>query len=174
MTSGAIVKASVCPLDCPDTCSLSATVADDEVVQVRGSKVNPLTRGAICSKVANYYPEFVHGADRLHTPLTRVDAKGSGQFKAISWSEAITTIHEEVSAKIDRFGPQTVLPLNYATLARFSCLYQLLMRSGPVVFIQRKARGLKPHQISRPFLLWYHNPKQTWLRVPALTTPGWK
>ena len=114
MASDLIVKASVCPLDCPDTCSLSVTVAHDEVVEVRGSKVNPLTRGAICSKVANYYPEFVHGADRLHTPLKRVGAKGSGQFKTISWSEAISTIHEKVSAKIDQFGPQTVLPLNYA------------------------------------------------------------
>ena len=114
MTLGTNVKASVCPLDCPDTCSLSVTVANDEVVQVRGSKVNPLTKGAICSKVANYYPEFVHGADRLHTPLKRVGAKGLGQFRAISWAEALTTIHEEVSARIDQFGPETVLPLNYA------------------------------------------------------------
>ena len=114
MTLGTNVKASVCPLDCPDTCSLSVTVANDEVVQVRGSKVNPLTKGAICSKVANYYPEFVHGADRLHTPLKRVGAKGLGQFRAISWAEALTTIHEEVSARIDLFGPETVLPLNYA------------------------------------------------------------
>ena len=114
MTPDAIIKASVCPLDCPDTCSLAVTVVHDEVVQVRGSKVNPLTRGAICAKVANYYPEFVHGASRLRTPLKRVGAKGSGQFEAISWPEALSTIHEKVSVKIDRFGPQTVLPLNYA------------------------------------------------------------
>ncbi|MCZ6501749.1 MAG: molybdopterin-dependent oxidoreductase [Gammaproteobacteria bacterium] len=114
MTPDAIIKASVCPLDCPDTCSLAVTVVHDEVVQVRGSKVNPVTRGAICAKVANYYPEFVHGASRLRTPLKRVGAKGSGQFEAISWPEALSTIHEKVSVKIDRFGPQTVLPLNYA------------------------------------------------------------
>jgi hypothetical protein len=28
-------KRSVCPLDCPDTCSLSVTVADDRAVGVR-------------------------------------------------------------------------------------------------------------------------------------------
>jgi anaerobic selenocysteine-containing dehydrogenase len=50
------VKASVCPLDCPDTCSLSVTVADGQVLAVRGSKVNPITHGAICAKVANHYP----------------------------------------------------------------------------------------------------------------------
>ena len=55
-------KASICPLDCPDTCSLMVTVARDEVVAVRGSKANPVTNGAICAKVAHYYPDFVHGS----------------------------------------------------------------------------------------------------------------
>ena len=63
-----IEKASVCPLDCPDTCSLSVTVAGDQVVGVRGSKANPITHGAVCAKVANYYPEFVHGPNRLRHP----------------------------------------------------------------------------------------------------------
>ena len=61
-------KASVCPLDCPDTCSLAVTVDADRVVAVGGSKVNPITHGAVCTKVAKYYPEFVHGANRLRIP----------------------------------------------------------------------------------------------------------
>ena len=114
MKSGEQVKASVCTLDCPDTCSLSVTVANNEIIQVRGSRVNPLTAGRICSKVAKYYPEFVHGPDRLRTPLQRTGAKGSGQFRAISWDAAITVIRDQVKAKIAQNGPQTVLPLNYA------------------------------------------------------------
>ena len=106
--------ASVCPLDCPDTCSLSVTVADDQVVAVRGSKANPITHGAVCTKVATLYPEFVHGANRLRHPLRRVGPKGSGQFERISWGEALDTIHRNVSRIIDRYGPQAVLPLNYA------------------------------------------------------------
>ena len=54
-------KPSVCPLDCPDTCCLSVGVIDDQVVQVRGSHASPYTAGAICEKVARYYPAFVHG-----------------------------------------------------------------------------------------------------------------
>src|ERR1019366_10731132 len=80
-------KSSVCPLDCPDTCSLSVTVADDQVIAVRGSKVNPITHGAICAKVANLYPEFVHGPNRLRHPLKRVGAKGDGSFARISWGD---------------------------------------------------------------------------------------
>jgi anaerobic selenocysteine-containing dehydrogenase len=107
-------KTSVCPLDCPDTCSLSVTVAGDQLVAVRGSKVNPITHGAVCAKVANYYPEFVHGPNRLRHPLKRVGAKGAGKFERISWDEALDTIHGRVSDIIDRYGPQALLPLNYA------------------------------------------------------------
>lgn len=107
-------KRSVCPLDCPDTCSLSVTVAGDQVVAVRGSKVNPITHGAVCAKVANYYPEFVHGPNRLRHPLRRVGKKGAAEFERISWDEALDTIHSRVSQIIDRYGSQAVLPLNYA------------------------------------------------------------
>ncbi len=86
-------KASVCPLDCPDTCSLAVTVADDRVLAVRGTKVNPITHGAICAKVASYYPEFVHGANRLRQPLQRVGQKGEGKFEPTSWDEALGLIH---------------------------------------------------------------------------------
>jgi anaerobic selenocysteine-containing dehydrogenase len=107
-------KSSVCPLDCPDTCSLTVTVAGDQVVAVRGSKVNPITHGAVCAKVANYYPEFVHGPNRLRHPLRRVGKKGAAEFERISWDEALETIHRRVSQIIERYGSQAVLPLNYA------------------------------------------------------------
>ena len=107
-------KASVCPLDCPDTCSLSVTVAEDQVIAVKGSKANPVTHGAVCAKVAHYYPEFVHGVNRLRYPLQRVGAKGAGKFKRISWAAALDIIHDRVGEVIDRHGCQAVLPLNYA------------------------------------------------------------
>jgi anaerobic selenocysteine-containing dehydrogenase len=109
-----VEKFSVCPLDCPDTCSLAVTVEDDQVVAVRGSRVNPITHGAVCAKVANYYPEFVHGANRLRYPLKRVGPKAEGRFERISWDAALDIIHERVGAIIDRYGRQSVLPLNYA------------------------------------------------------------
>ena len=108
------VKGSVCPLDCPDTCSLAVTVAGDQVVDVRGSKVNPITHGAVCAKVANHYPAFVHGPNRLRHPLKRAGAKGAAEFERISWDEALDIIHDRVSQIIGRYGPQALLPLNYA------------------------------------------------------------
>lgn len=109
-----VVKASVCPLDCPDTCSLAVTVSDGQVVAVRGSRVNPITHGAVCTKVATQYPEFVHGPNRLRYPLKRVGPRGEGRFERISWDEALEIIHERVGTVIREHGPQAVLPLNYA------------------------------------------------------------
>lgn len=107
-------RASVCPLDCPDTCSLTVTVEDGQVKKVRGSDANPLTSGVVCNKVARYYPEFVHAGGRLKTPLRRNGPKGSGQFQAISWDEALDEVKNKFTTIIEEFGPQAITPLNYA------------------------------------------------------------
>ncbi|HEY7491020.1 MAG TPA: molybdopterin-dependent oxidoreductase [Candidatus Tectomicrobia bacterium] len=104
---------SICPLDCPDTCSMTATVDNGRLVSVRGSRVNPLTRGAVCAKVT-HYPELVHGPDRLLTPLQRVGDKGEGRFARISWEQALDLIHARFTAICQQFGPQAILPLNYS------------------------------------------------------------
>ena len=51
LTEQQVLKPSVCPLDCPDTCSLQAVVENKTLVGVRGSRVNPYTAGAICDVV---------------------------------------------------------------------------------------------------------------------------
>jgi anaerobic selenocysteine-containing dehydrogenase len=114
MTSASETRASVCPLDCPDTCSLSVTVDHGRIVKVRGSRANPYTAGAVCEKVARYYPDFVHGERRLTRPLLRNGPRGSGRYDPVSWDQALDTIHQRVAAEIARHGSQTVLPLNYA------------------------------------------------------------
>ncbi len=107
-------KASVCPLDCPDTCSLQVTVEEGKISKVRGSRANPYTAGAICDKVAKYYPEFVHGPLRLRTPLQRRGAPGSDSFEPITWDDALALIAERTQQAIAEHGAQTVLPFNYA------------------------------------------------------------
>jgi anaerobic selenocysteine-containing dehydrogenase len=107
-------RASVCTLDCPDTCSLTVTVAAGRITKVRGSDALPYTEGVICNKVAHHTAEFVHGSGRLLYPLRRVGPRGSGAFARITWEQALDTIHQRVSAVIERHGAQAVMPLNYA------------------------------------------------------------
>jgi anaerobic selenocysteine-containing dehydrogenase len=106
--------ASVCPLDCPDTCSLTVTVDHDVIVGIRGSRANPYTNGVLCAKVPAAYPEFVHGSGRLRTPARRVGKKGEGRFEPIGWTQALDLVHERFIAIIAERGPQAILPLNYA------------------------------------------------------------
>ena len=105
-------RASVCPLDCPDTCSLTVTVEDERIVAILGSRANPYTAGVLCAKVPAAYPDFVHGEGRLKTPLRRVGAKGEGRFERISWAAALDLIHARVTAVMVEHGPQAILPLN--------------------------------------------------------------
>ena len=107
-------RASVCTFDCPDTCSITVTIDDGRVAKVRGSHALPYTAGVICTKVARDMEAFVHGPQRLLYPLRRTGSKGSGQFERISWEAALDEIHKRVDEVIGRWGPQAVLPLNYA------------------------------------------------------------
>ena len=109
-----VERAAVCTLDCPDTCSLTVTIADGRIVKVRGSRALPYTEGVICDKVAHRTEGFVHGAGRLLFPLERTGPRGSGRFARIGWADAIESIHRRVAAVVDRFGPQAVIPVNYA------------------------------------------------------------
>jgi anaerobic selenocysteine-containing dehydrogenase len=109
-----VERPSVCPLDCPDTCSLTVTVQNGTIVAVRGSHANPYTGGILCAKVPASYPAFVHGPGRLRTPLRRVGKKGEGRFEPISWDEALDLIHEGFTQTIAAHGPQAIVPLNYA------------------------------------------------------------
>ena len=107
-------RPSVCTFDCPDTCSLSVTVEHERIVKVRGSSAAPYTDGVICNKVAQDMAGFVHGPGRLLHPLRRTGPKGSGQFERISWDAALDEVYGRVEEVIRRFGPQAVMPFNYA------------------------------------------------------------
>ncbi|MFV1978105.1 MAG: molybdopterin-dependent oxidoreductase [Myxococcota bacterium] len=110
---------SVCPLDCPDTCSLEVEVTDGVVTKVMGSKANPFTDGKICNKVARGLPGLVHGPTRLTHPLRRTGSKGSGSFERISWEAALDTVHDGFQQIIQRQGPESIVPFNYSGPAGF-------------------------------------------------------
>ncbi len=77
-----VEKASVCPLDCPDTCSLTVAVEDETILEVRGSRANPYTAGVICAKVARDFPAFTNGDDRYPHPAPADRGQGRGALSA--------------------------------------------------------------------------------------------
>ena len=103
---------TVCPLDCPDTCSLEVTVKSGEVVKLDGTDVNPLTEGYICSKVRRF-PRHLYGDERLRHPLARRGAKGEGSFERVSWDDALDLLAQRLREIRDRHGGEAILPLSY-------------------------------------------------------------
>ncbi|MGH7598255.1 MAG: molybdopterin-containing oxidoreductase family protein [bacterium] len=103
---------SACTMDCPDTCSLEVEVEDGRIKRLRGSRVNPLTDGFICSKVGNF-AQRVYSKDRLLHPMRRVGRKGSGEFERITWDEAIAMICARFKEIQQRWGGEAILPYNY-------------------------------------------------------------
>src|SRR5688500_11587414 len=106
------VVATVCPLDCPDSCSLDVTVQNGRVTVVDGSTLNPVTDGYICAKVRRF-PERVYGADRLLYPAIRKGPKGVATFQRTTWEEAIALIAERLHDARDRWGGESILPYSY-------------------------------------------------------------
>lgn len=103
---------SVCPMDCPDTCSLSVEVHDDRITAIRGSHLNPTTDDFICSKVANF-TKRIYSPIRLLYPMIRVGPKGSGEFERITWDEAASTIATRFRQIRQEFGGEAILPFFY-------------------------------------------------------------
>jgi anaerobic selenocysteine-containing dehydrogenase len=103
---------SVCPLDCPDTCSLLVDVKDGKIERVTGHPDHPVTKGAICHKIRRF-PERVYHKDRLLYPLRRTGPKGSLQFERISWSEAYDEIKCQFQSTIETHGAESILPYSF-------------------------------------------------------------
>lgn len=106
-------KSSVCTKDCPDTCGLLVKVEDGKITQVKGDPDHPFTRGFICKK-AGYFPQHAHNEQRILTPLRRNGPKGSGQFEAIGWDEALDQVVAKITSIAADHGPEAVLPYFYA------------------------------------------------------------
>jgi anaerobic selenocysteine-containing dehydrogenase len=108
----ATVVETVCPLDCPDACSLAVTVHHGKLVALDGTHKNPVTEGYICAKV-RHFGERVYGPDRLRYPAVRVGRKGEGQFKRVTWDEALELVANRFQHAKKEAGGASILPYSY-------------------------------------------------------------
>lgn len=106
------VLKSICPLDCPDACSLDVTVEDGRVVKLDGGRDNPITRGYICAKV-RHFDRHLYGPERLRYPALRRGARGSGQFQRVSWDEALDVVARKLMEVRETRGGEAILPFSY-------------------------------------------------------------
>ncbi len=87
------VRRTLCNRDCPDTCSILATVRDGRVVRLAGDPAHPLTRGFLCYRT-NQFLGTQYSPERLTQPLLR---KG-GVLEPVRWEEALDYVAAELLA----------------------------------------------------------------------------
>ena len=104
---------TACAHDCPDQCSLLASVEDGRLLKLQGDPEHPMTAGFACAKV-NREHEWVHSPERVLTPLKRVGPKGEGRFQPITWDQALDEIVTRWKAICAADGPLGVLGYAYS------------------------------------------------------------
>jgi anaerobic selenocysteine-containing dehydrogenase len=103
---------TACPLDCPDSCSLSVSVDNGRVVKIDGSDRAAVTGGYICAKVRRF-GERLDGPLRLLHPAVRIGPKGQAAFGRATWDEAIDLVAGRLREARDTWGGESILPFCY-------------------------------------------------------------
>ena len=84
---GDTVKTTTCYM-CACRCGIRVHLKDGRIRYIEGNPDHPVNKGVICGKgsagiMTQYAPA------RLSSPLLRVGERGSGEFREISWAEAM-------------------------------------------------------------------------------------
>jgi anaerobic selenocysteine-containing dehydrogenase len=96
-------RRTLCNRDCPDTCSIIATVDDGRVTQLQGDPEHPITKGFLCYRTSHFLHQQ-YSPDRIKTPLIREGET----FRAASWDEALSLIAEKLRSIIQESGPAAI------------------------------------------------------------------
>ncbi len=86
-------RITACTMDCPDACSLVATVDGDRVVRLRGNPEHPFTAGFTCKKIRQHLKRL-RSADRIVHPMLR---RGE-RWEKIGWDAALDLCAEKIDA----------------------------------------------------------------------------
>ena len=98
-----------CNRDCGGGCPLLATVEGGRVVRIGNNPAGgPFLRG--CPRGFQAARQL-YAEHRLTTPLLRSGPRGSGQFREVTWPEAVRTVADGLQAVRDKHGDGAILAL---------------------------------------------------------------
>ena len=78
-------------LFCPWSCGINLHIRKGNIVKVEGIPEHPLSKGRLCPKAAATI-DYANSPDRLKYPMK----KENGEWKRISWDEALDTVVEKL------------------------------------------------------------------------------
>ncbi|MEH7176267.1 molybdopterin-dependent oxidoreductase [Neobacillus vireti] len=98
------IRKSACPLNCWDSCGFHVTVENDKITKVEGDPSHPITKGKICGR-GRMLETRTNSTERLLHPLKKVN----GEFKQISWDQALDEIALKLKEIKEQYGSTAVL-----------------------------------------------------------------
>ncbi len=96
-------RKTTCNRDCPDACSIVATVEAGRAVRLAGDPDHPVTRGFLCYRTSHFLETQYH-PERLTAPMLR---DGDG-FRPIGWDEALALAARELTRIRAESGPAAI------------------------------------------------------------------
>ncbi|MEO3385629.1 molybdopterin oxidoreductase family protein [Mesorhizobium sp. CAU 1741] len=81
------VRKTTCYM-CACRCGIDVHLKDGKIRYIEGNRDHPVNRGVLCAKGSAGIMQHYAPA-RLDSPLLRTGPRGSGQFRKISWDEAL-------------------------------------------------------------------------------------
>jgi len=92
---------------CVSGCGINAYVEDGKLVKVEGMPEHPLNKGGLCPRGENLV-EFAYAPDRVKYPMK----KENGEWKRISWDEALDTIASKLTRIKEEYGAHALAIFN--------------------------------------------------------------
>lgn len=96
---------TTCTRDCPNSCGLIATVENGRVTGLRGNPGHPLTQGLACHKCRKFVAR-AYSPERVLNPLKK---NAAGEWRPVSWPDALDEIAARLAGTVERYGPEGVL-----------------------------------------------------------------
>ena len=98
---------------CHGGCGVLVYTKNGKAVKIAGDPDCPINHGTLCSKgIAS--TQLAYHPERLTYPVKRIGEKGSGQWKRISWDEALDTIADRTLNFKEKFGAESIV-MGYGT-----------------------------------------------------------
>ena len=105
------VVTTSCDYDCGGRCLLKVHVNKGEITRIDTGE-GPLPGLKACPR-GLAQKEVVYAKDRLKQPLKRVGERGSGEFKPISWEEALDTVARELQRVKDQYETSAIFLMDH-------------------------------------------------------------
>ena len=101
---------------CACRCGIDVHLKDGKIRYIEGNRDHPVNRGVLCAKGSAGIMQHYSPA-RLRAPLLRTGPRGSGEFKEISWDEALG-IADRLARRRPRDRPRRSSPSSPAATSR--------------------------------------------------------